>query len=343
MDTSYPVVIGTGGIGSGMLLSLIGNHTLGREESRLAKLIPQEDRCKLHIITHYTNEFLKNKTKIYLIGAVGSDEQGKLLYEELQECGFITDFVKKDPEHPSTFSVCFKYENNDGGNITLTDSASEYVQPEDIDKAQGIFTANKGHGIALAAPEVPLKTRKRLLELAAENDFYRFASFASGEMKEAIAGGYLELIDCLAINIDEAFAAADQNYQGQDIDKDTLLNIISALRSRNDKIKVTITEGKKGSWCWDGKELFFNKGISVHAVNTAGAGDSYLGSLMTAKALNLSLKDACMLATLVSAQSVMAKDTINREVSPSSTLEFIKKLNIQAPESILLALQMLSK
>ncbi|HEX6907174.1 MAG TPA: hypothetical protein VF154_11240, partial [Terriglobales bacterium] len=47
----YRRLIGIGGIGSGIFFALDGEHTLGREESRLGKLLEVRDYCKLHIIS----------------------------------------------------------------------------------------------------------------------------------------------------------------------------------------------------------------------------------------------------------------------------------------------------
>ena len=58
MSRRYDVVVGTGGIGSGIFLALEGNRTLGREESRPADLLDQRDYCKLHIVSHYVRRLL---------------------------------------------------------------------------------------------------------------------------------------------------------------------------------------------------------------------------------------------------------------------------------------------
>ena len=49
----YNHIVGTGGIGSGIFFSLEGDHTLGRNESRMGRLEAFRDYCKQHIIMHY--------------------------------------------------------------------------------------------------------------------------------------------------------------------------------------------------------------------------------------------------------------------------------------------------
>lgn len=332
------VLIGTGGIGTGLLVELLGNQTLGREESRLAKLIPQEDRCKLHIISHYIQKFLSKQLDIYLVGAIGSDDQGKVIEKELQDTGFKLDLLKIDSNHASTFSFCFKYEDSSGGNITLTDSASDFVSVEDIKKAEPIFK-NNAKGYVLAAPEVKIETRIKLLELATQYKFTRFASFLSGEIKSVIDKGYLKLIDYLSINIDEACAACDIVYSGQTVTKEFVTKIIDKLLQHNPQLKIIITNGKFGSWFWDGKDIGFNQAFLVKAKNTAGAGDSHLSGIIIGTILGLSIKDANTLATLISAQSTLSNDTINKDVSVQSTLKFIDTNHIEIAKEIIEKLQ----
>ena len=59
----YDYVVGTGGIGSGILFRFSDNITLGRNESRLAELMDVRDFCKLRITLHYVITYL---IKVYL-------------------------------------------------------------------------------------------------------------------------------------------------------------------------------------------------------------------------------------------------------------------------------------
>ena len=52
-DSPFRRLVGVGGIGTGLFFALEGQHTLGRNESRPARLLNIRDYCKLHIISHY--------------------------------------------------------------------------------------------------------------------------------------------------------------------------------------------------------------------------------------------------------------------------------------------------
>jgi len=55
-----------------------------------------------------------------------------------------------------------------GGNLTVTDSASGRVTPDDIQKAASHFSRYASRGIALAVPEVPLAARLESLAITTQ-------------------------------------------------------------------------------------------------------------------------------------------------------------------------------
>ena len=330
----YDVLVGTGGLGTGMFVQLVGDHTLGREESRSAALLEQRDRCKLHIITHYVKTFLGPGFRLVPVGAVGQDEPGRTVLAELGQLGYETDHVEVMPDRPTLFSVCFTYPNGDGGNITLDGTASGCVTAADVDRALPVFEQHAGRGIALAAPEVPLAARRRLLELATAHGFLRAASFLSGEIDAARKDGLLDLVDVLSVNIDEAAAAAGMAYDAASQPEEIVDAAIDRLRADNPGMQIVVTAGGRGSWVWDGRELTHTRPFAVPVVNTAGAGDSHLGGLLIGLSAGLDLPAANAFATLVSAQKVTCVHTINPDVDLASTIEFARAHGASVPAAL---------
>src|SRR6476469_7306595 len=93
----YDHIVGTGGIGSGIFFLLHGNETFGRNESRMAQLLPYKDYCKQHIILHYISVLLgaqqEGAFQIYPIGKVGNDAPGKILLHQMKATGMDTSHV----------------------------------------------------------------------------------------------------------------------------------------------------------------------------------------------------------------------------------------------------------
>ena len=92
-------IVGIGGIGTGILFQLEGDHTLGRDESRLGQLLPARDYCKLHIVEHYIAKLLASpetdgSCRVLAIGAVGDDAAGRQLLREMTDAGIGTEWVR---------------------------------------------------------------------------------------------------------------------------------------------------------------------------------------------------------------------------------------------------------
>jgi len=316
-NSRYKAMIGVGGIGSGSFFLLNGNHTIGREESRSGSFINRRDYCKLHIISHYVQTLLGSEFKVIPLGLVGDDDIGYKLKDEMSATGMILDYMETSKGSPTLFSFCFIYPDGSGGNLTTNDSACSKVDAFFVEKSESEFKRFADHGIALAAPEVSLQARMKLLELATKYNFFRVASFTSEEMHSAIESDIMARIDLLAINLDEAAAAAEMSVEDNDV-KSIIESAIKKFGRINEKMFISITKGKDGSWSWDGSTLHH---VPIHKVNvesTAGAGDAHLAGLITGLTVGLSLQEAQKLATLVGSLSVTSPHTINKEVDRHS-------------------------
>ncbi|MGH2590771.1 MAG: PfkB family carbohydrate kinase, partial [Actinomycetota bacterium] len=191
-----------------MFLALEGDRTIGRTESRSARLMEVRDYCKLHTVAHHVATLLGAAPSggpfhVVPVGVVGGDDAGTRLVAEMTEAGMDVGHVRTDDGRPTLFSVCFQYPDGDGGNITTSDSAASALSDEDVDKAAELLDDRT---IALAQPEVPLGPRRRLLELAGERGSLRVASFTSLELDEARVSGMFDLVDLIAMNAGEAAA-----------------------------------------------------------------------------------------------------------------------------------------
>jgi ribokinase len=329
----YQGMLGVGGIGTGVFFALNGEHTLGREESRSGHFLDHRDYCKLHIITHYVQTLLGAGFVTLPIGRVGADEAGGRLLHEMGAVGMDLRYTQSVPGAQTMYSFCFIYPDGSGGNLTIDNSACDQLVPEDVAQAEVDFSRFQGKGIALAAPEVPLAARRKLLELGTQYRFLRVASFTSAEILPALEMEMLAITDLLSLNRDEAAAVA-----GVDSDNGSPLTIVETALARLSKInpalQVIITAGKEGSWSWDGKGLRHLPAFPTRAVSTAGAGDAFLAGVLTGLVANLSLNQAQELGTLVAALSVTSPHTINPEIERRSLLLFSSELSLALSELV---------
>jgi sugar/nucleoside kinase (ribokinase family) len=334
----YKGAIGTGGIGTGKFFLLNGNHTLGREESRSGYFLDVRDYCKQHIIFHYIRTLLGPLFSVIPIGKLGDDDIGRILYEEMKCHGFNMKWIEKVPEVSTLFSFCFFYPDGSGGNLTTNDSASNRVDTDLIERAVCDIQLLGPEGLIIAVPEVPLEARKRLLKLGKRHGLFCSASFTTGEIQLAMDSGILKFVDLLAINLDEASAAAG-NQAGKTGAVTIIKSCIKKLQYYNSDIKVAITAGKKGSWCWDGLRLNKFSAIKTKTVSTAGAGDAFFSGLLCGLSLGLHLFEAQQLASLVAGLSVTSPHTINKNIDRSSLNAFLLISNVTFSKSVIKLLE----
>ena len=316
----YDHLIGTGGIGSGIFFSLFENHTIGRNESRAGKLLPNKDYCKLHIIIHYLASLLgtiDERFKIFPIGKIGGDTVGYSLFEEMKSLGISMENVKRFLDCSTLFSVCFQYPDFTGGNISSSNSASSKLSNVDITSFFNGFKESKEKEIILSLPEVPIEPRLKLLEIGRSRGSFNVCSVSSSEIKEFNLKNGFENIDLFAINIDEARTIASlyetekanclksdskikisksDDYFGEIIknthslkcfrknNNSDLLNILKScinyLIGKNPEMMIAVTDGPNGSYGYYKGNFKYAPVIEVEVKATGGAGDAFLAGII---------------------------------------------------------------
>ena len=345
-------IVGTGGIGSGIFFSMNSNDTLGRSESRMATLLPYEDFCKQHIIMHYISILLGAEVngdfQSFPIGKVGNDDIGKNLVQKLKAVGMDIKNVTVSGDCSTLFSVCYQYPDHTGGNITTDGSASSKVTPENISLFFEEFNLSGVKEIILAAPEVPVGTRIKLLEYGRKRGSLNIASILSSEVDEFMQMYGFEMVDILSINIDEA-----RNIAKISDDDPSSKSIIDAcvrkLKNINPSISILITDGSHGSYCYTNNYLEFTPILDVPVISTAGAGDTFLAGTIAGLICGLPLvkgtssnyfsaspvQCAVELGTLLASLSVTSPDTIHPTANAGLLYKFAMKNNVRFGDAFL--------
>ncbi|BBE20236.1 hypothetical protein AQPE_4427 [Aquipluma nitroreducens] len=342
--------MGTGGIGSGIFFSLEGGHTLGRNESRMGKLEPFGDFCKQHIIMHYIAVLLgAGKTgsfHSFPIGKIGNDDIGYRLRLMMEKAGMDTSHVTVSNNAATLFSVCFQYPDHSGGNITSANSASNLAQSSDIDAYFENYQMVGKEGIVLAAPEVPVATRIRLLEQGRKHKMLTVASVLSTEVEEFERLKGFELTSLLAVNIDEAQCIGE--IEGDQPDTDIIVQACtSRLQKANPEMQVLITDGSRGSYCYYKGQTEFTPSLQTTVVSTAGAGDAFLSGTITGLCCGLPLtkgfssgdlkefplQTAVELGTILASFSVTSADTIHEGANAASLGNYIRQSDLSMSET----------
>ena len=325
----YRHVIGTGGIGSGILFEMDGNRALSRNETRLAHLSPAKDYCKQHIILHYIARILTPDVSVHAIGAVGDDQPGRALLQMMAEAGIDATFVARHRELPTMYAVCLQYPDKAICNVTTANSASAAVSAVDIEQAIAAlpFAPDRGT-IAIAVPEVPLEARLTLLSLAKNGGAFCVASFLSDEAGDFARGDGIRNTDLLVINEDEAAAFLGDAMEDPQ-------QLVSAcyrkVKEQNPSALLAITFGAEGSYPCQGDQIVHLPAVPVKVVATGGAGDAFVAGTVCGLALGLPFlpgggPSAAQLGASLAAESITKLDSIADSIDKPFAMEVIRKM-----------------
>ncbi len=321
-------IVGTGGIGTGILFELEGDRPLSRNETRLARLSPTRDYCKQHIILHYIARILAPDVQVYPIGMVGCDSAGDTLLEQMRQAGMDVRFVNQTALKPTMYCVCMQYPDKAVCNVTTSESACSLVNRSYIESALDALTRPLGADtLIVSVPEVPLEARLALLKRGKAARAYCVSSCLVDEFADFIAGGGMQCTDLLVINEDEAAAFCGCRSENMEL---RARQCQAALLRENPKARLVMTCGAQGSYVCEEKWIAHLPARATNVVSTGGAGDAYTAGVICGLAMGLDFmpgeKDvsAPELGAALSAEAISVTDTIAEHISRDTALQYLK-------------------
>lgn len=223
------------------------------------------------------------EARVALLGAVGDDQHGELLRGSMSTAGVGLDLVRKvdRPTGAAYITVTPDGENT----IVVSPGANSAVDVEQVEAAQNTIAGAK---VLLASLEVPLPAVERAVALAAEAGVRPVLNLSPvAKLTEQT----LAALDPLVVNEHEAQWLLDG---GTDLEKLLDLGPRSAV----------VTLGSRGALVIDRTGRTEVASPKVTAVDTTGAGDAFVGALVTQLAAGDDLVAAAQRAVRVAAVSV---------------------------------------
>lgn len=228
------------------------------------------------------------------LSRVGQDSAGDFLLNQLQEAGVKTEFVQKTAD-ANTGHAYIALTQKGENNIILDHGANYKLSAADIGKAQ---TAFKSATCVIAQFETPLAATIAAFRKAKQNHALTILNPAPA-VKE-IPKALLEVTDLITPNETESAAIT-----GIKINKEKDLAASAARLHQMGIANVIITYGAQGAYL---SNKFFEglvPAFKVDAVDTTGAGDTFIGYLASELKADLSnLKQAAVFASRASSLAV---------------------------------------
>lgn len=228
---------------------------------------------------------------VTLVTKVGNDIFGKQTMEGLQNENIDIRYVFIDEKAPSGTALIIV--NAEGENcIAVAPGANTNLLPADIEKVKDLALAE----IILLQLEIPMQTIRAVVKMAKENGQKIVLNPAPAQPLDN------ELLDSLfLITPNESEAAFITGIEVTD--EASAAEAASVLLHKGVQ-NVIITLGKQGAYFKNKNEAFKINALSVKALDTTAAGDTFSGALTVAITEKMDWKKAIQFAVEAAALSV---------------------------------------
>ena len=332
----FEKIVGTGGIGIGMLFLSDKMETLGRNKSRPVTLSTAKDYCKQHIVFYYLSTFTKGIARVFPIGFVGNDVQGRNLISEMDREGMDVSYVGICTDEATMISICLQYPDKEGCNITAVNNASAHVTVGYVQKCMRKIGIDE-NTIVAAIPEVSIESRIAMLRMGKQKQAFNVLSVPVAEANEFLRQNIFIDCDLLALNEEEGQTILGRNLR----DHELVSQLYSFLTEMNPEIQLLVTCGSRGAYSAAKGGIEHIPPLRAKVINTTGSGDAFLGGTLAGLTRGLSLQkqrndryfgetlleSAAELGALCAGMAVETEDSIAFNVTPESVKKKIVESN----------------
>jgi ribokinase len=230
---------------------------------------------------------------VRMVGCVGDDDFGRRLLAALRAEGIDADRVRVVPKVPTGLAM-IAVDQSGENLIIVAPGANHQVGPADVDKA-----AASNHDILVLSAEIPAPAIAQALAQTPGRKILNLAPAPDNAAELVATAG--EHLDWLVVNESEAAAILGHPVSG-------LANAKKAATELTAKgpRHAVVTAGAHGAALAsaDAPDGVHTEGFTVTAVDTVGAGDTFVGALAVALAAGVSPPEALRAAAAAGAAAV---------------------------------------
>ncbi|EKD49941.1 MAG: ribokinase family sugar kinase, partial [uncultured bacterium] len=246
--------------------------------------------------------------------SIGRDERGEGIIGKLRNYDVGTDFMQRQETDTTGLSFLIQDMKSNEHIILMDRGANEKlaVGPEVLKKANP-----KWIYVSSLSGKNWYKNLDAVSDFVSKNDVKLAFNpgFAQVAARDKILK-FLDRTDVIVLNKDEAIELTQVNGK-EDIEDFVLL--ARKISKLGPKI-VAITDGKKGAYVFDKKDLYFSKIYKVDTVDTTGAGDSFGSTFVAGLYLKNDIPRALKMAIVNSA-------AVTREFGAQNGLMILEEID----------------
>ncbi len=235
--------------------------------------------------------------RVAMVGCVGRDDHGQRLIAALKHEGIDTASIGEDRNRPSGVAAIVVAADGENS-IVVVPGANHSLTPAHLDGCAARLRTAK---IVVLQLEIPLPTALHALALAHAAGVTTMLNAAPAA---PLASSALAHVDWLVVNESEARMLLDQPVD----DVAQARSAASALRERGPR-HVVVTLGAAGLVHASAHDVVHLTAPPVQAVDTTGAGDTFVGALAACLCEGQAPADALHWAQLAAACAVMRRGT----------------------------------
>lgn len=218
-----------------------------------------------------------------MLGCIGSDANGKVMYNILEKEGLETAYLKQ-VEGPNGVAVIMLSEQDNS--IVVVPGANQYVTIDYIEENRAVI---EQADLVVVQLEIPLETVSYLGEITSKKGVPLILNPAPAQVLHEVL---IEQCTYLTPNEHECKMLFGEEQ-----------SLEACLKKYPNKLIVT--QGSQGVSFYDGKEIVNVPAYKMEAVDTTGAGDTFNGALAYQLVQGIGLKEAIDFANLAAGLSVI--------------------------------------
>lgn len=228
----------------------------------------------------------------YFVGCIGNDEAGKIIEDELKAYGVRTGFLRRTSTGTGLGIV---HALADGSVFaTIERGANYHLKKEDIDAAEECIRKS---GYMLLQLEVPYDVTAYAIEKAEQYGVKVVLNAApAGKLPKEL----MKKVDYLAVNEVEAGFYLEKEIHNMETAMEWLPGYREKLKNG---MTIICTLGKEGAVIC-GDRCMKIPAVKTKAVETTGAGDSFLGGFVYALCAGKNNEEAGRFAAYCSAETI---------------------------------------
>lgn len=233
----------------------------------------------------------KMDVKTMMFGAVGKDVFGDYICEQLLQYGVDISLVKRSEE---STGLGINNVLEDGSlYANIVPGANYSLKEDDIDKIEHEIMQSQ---VIIFQLEIPIRVVEHAIKIANKNNCYIILNAAPPKI---LSEKTLRNVDCFILNESEA-----SFYLHKPINSLSDVLLQCGELYKKSKELVIITLGEKGCLLCNDKEKIYLPARNVQAIDTTGAGDSFVGTFAAKLIEGVNYLEAAIYATIAASLTV---------------------------------------